>query len=204
MAESPSNKDLILVKGSSGELLQISVEHLKNDYIIQGMSPSDLAHKYDVPIKSVDKLIREHKLGEIRRAHIKNGLIKIQNIQVGQAEKLMKLETEFKRIRISQLEKQLEDYIKYYETHGHFYKVHPVTSEILNDTNGIPIQIKIPNVSREIEELKQSVSLSEGLKNILAHINEIINPPKKESNIENSIIDITNYNNLFESRKDEE
>lgn len=126
-------------------------------------------------------------------------------MQLVQAEKLMDIETKFKKIRIIQLEKTLEDYMVYYSRHGHFYKVHPVTHEILKDTNGIPIQIKIPNVGHEIAQLKESVSLSEGLKQLLGNIDSIINnggKPKDTENLGGDIIDVTDgFNNLFEKKR---
>lgn len=92
----------------------------------------------------------------------------------------------------------------YYSTHGHFYKVHPITSEVLKDTNGIPIQIKIPNVSNEISQLKESVSLSEGLKQLLGQIDDIINKPKDVENLNSDVIDVTEYNDLFSKKKPED
>lgn len=194
----------ILTKTSSGQYLQIGVEHIKAAYIVEGSSAADLAVKFHLPVQIVEQIISDNKLDKLRAAHIKHGLSQLQSMQLVQAEKLMNIETQFKKIRIIQLEKSLEDYMAYYSMHGHFYKVHPVSGEILKDTNNIPIQIKIPNVSHEISQLKESVSLSEGLKQLLGQIDDIINKPKDQENIDPGVIDVTSYNNLFEKRKPED
>jgi hypothetical protein len=194
----------IVAQTDSGKTIQIGVEHIKIAYIVEGCSASDLATKFYLPLKTIEKIISDSKLDTLRAAHIKHGLAQLQSIQLVQAEKLMNLETQFKRIRILQLEKILEDYMAYYSKYGHFYKVHPITSEILKDTNGISIQIKIPNVAHEITQLKESVSLSEGLKQLLGHIDDIINRPKDIETIDPNVIDVTNFNNLFQKKKTED
>lgn len=194
----------IVTQTDTGKIIQIGVEHIKVAYIVEGCSASDLAAKFYLPVQTIEKIISDNKLDTLRAAHIKHGLAQLQSMQLVQAEKLMNLETQFKRIRIIQLEKTLEDYMAYYSKYGHFYKVHPITSEILKDTNGIPIQIKIPNVAHEITQLKESVSLSEGLKQLLGHIDDIINKPKDIETIDPNIIDVTNFNNLFQKKKTED
>lgn len=197
----------ILTQGPKGQLIEIGVEHIKAAYIVEGCSASDLATKFLLPITVVEKIISENSLDKLRAAHIKHGLGQLQSMQLVQAEKLMSIETQFKKIRIIQLEKTLEDYMVYYSRHGHFYKVHPVTQEILKDTNGIPIQIKIPNVAHEISQLKESVSLSEGLKQLLGNIDAIINnngQPKDTTPLDDGVIDVTNFNGLFEKKKPED
>lgn len=194
-----------IVVSQDGKLTSIvSVEHIKNEYICEGTSANELALKYNVPVTSIEKIISENKLDTLRAAHIKHGLAQLQNIQLSQAEKLMTLENQFKKIRIIQIEKMLEDYMAYYSRHGHFYKVHPVTLEVLKDTNGIPIQIKIPNITHEITQLKESLSLSEGLKQMLGQIDDIINRPKDVENLDPNIIDVTSYDALFSKKKTED
>jgi hypothetical protein len=190
----------ILMASPSGQLIQVGVEHIKSAYIVEGLSAGDLAAKFHLPVVTIEKIISDNKLDVLRASHIKHGLSQLQNIQLVQAEKLMNLENQFKRIRIIQLEKTLEDYMAYYSKYGHFYKVHPITGEILKDTNNIPIQIKIPNVSSEIAQLKESVSLSEGLKQMLNHIDQIINTPKDVENLNSDIIDVTEFNGLFKKK----
>lgn len=202
--DSDDSNSSVLTKGPSGQYMQIGVEHIKSAYIVEGASASDLSIKFHLPVQMIERIISDNKLDKLRAAHIKHGLGQLQSMQLVQAEKLMNIETQFKKIRIIQLEKSLEDYMAYYSMHGHFYKVHPITGEILKDTNNIPIQIKIPNVSHEISQLKESVSLSEGLKQLLGQIDEIINKPKDEGHIDPNVIDVTSYNNLFEKRKPED
>lgn len=194
----------ILTQSLSGEIIHVGVEHIKVAYIVEGCSASDLATKFHLPVSSIEKIIQENQLDKLRAAHIKHGLAQLQSMQLVQAEKLMDIETKFKKIRIIQLEKSLEDYMAYYSRHGHFYKVHPITLEILKDTNGIPIQIKIPNVAHEISQLKESVSLSEGLKQLLGQIDDIINKPKDVEQLDPNIIDVTNFNGLFQKKKSED
>lgn len=202
MSSDPQNNSnsTVLTQDGKGQLIQVGVEHIKNAYIVDGCSSEELAIRFHLPVATIDKLIADSQLDKLRAAHIKHGLAKLQNIQLVQAEKLMDIETQFKRIRIIQLEKSLEDYLAYYSRHGHFYKVHPITQEILIDTNGIPIQIKIPNVSHEIAQLKESVSLSEGLKQLLSQIDDIIHRPKDLDKMTPDIIDVTNYDSLFKKR----
>ena len=198
------SKRSILTETPSGQVLQIGVEHIKSAYIVEGCSVTDLATRFHLPVVVIEKLVQDSQLDKLRAAHIKHGLAALQSIQLVQAEKLMNLESQFKKIRIIQLEKTLEDYMAYYSAHGHFYKVHPITGDVLKDTNGIPIQIKIPNVAHEISQLKESVSLSEGLKQLLSHIDDIINKPKDVEQLDSDIIDVTNFNQLFKKKTTED
>lgn len=194
----------ILSQDERGNSIQIGVEHIKAAYIVEGLSASDLSAKFYIPVTFIEKIIQDNQLDKLRSAHIKHGLIQLQNVQLSQAQRLMDVESQFKRIRIIQLEKSLEDYLAYYSKHGHFYKVHPITLDIMKDTNGIPVQIKIPNVSHEISQLKESVSLSEGLKQLLGQIDDIINTPKDVHNLDSGTIDVTDYNSLFQKKKSED
>lgn len=197
-----SKRSIIVSTGT--ELTVVGVEHIKNAYICDGSSAAELAARFHLPVATVERMITDNKLDVLRAAHIKNGLAQLQSIQLVQAEKLMNLENQFKKIRIIQIEKQLNDYMVYYSKYGHFYKVHPLTGDILKDTNNIPIQIKIPNLSHEITQLKESFSLSEGLKQMLNHIDDIINQPKDVENLNPDIIDITDFNGLFKKKTEEE
>lgn len=196
----------IISSDKNGGLIQIGVEHIKTAYIVEGQDPKELASKFQVPVTTIERIIEEHNLQELRAAHIKHGLEKIQNIQLGHAEKLMDIETSFKKMRLIQLERSLADYLAYYSKYGHFYKVHPITGEILNDTNGIPIQIKIPNVGMEIQQLKEAVSMSEGVKMLLNQIDNVIKGKPKHTPISNddNVVDMDNFDNLFQKRKSED
>lgn len=183
---------------------RVTLENIKNTYICEGLTPQELANRFFLPIESIEKFIADNKLDELRASHIKHGLALLQNVQLTQAEKLISLENSFKRMRILQLEKTLQDYMAYYSKFGHFYKVHPITSEILTDVNGIPMQIKIPNVSKEILELKESMNLSEGLKLLLSQIDDIINKPKDEETLERDVTSLESFGGLFKKRSSEE
>lgn len=184
----------------------LSFEELKNDYICSGSSVPELATKYNLPVAVIQNAVTQHKLEELRKAHIKHGLATLQNTQIAQADKLMNMEATFKQMRISQLEKMLQDYAAYFDLHGHFYRINPITKEILKDINQIPIPIKLPNVTKEITELKESVSLSEGLKNVLAQIELLINPTDgKDEDLD--LIDVTSsssFDNLFSKKNVDE
>lgn len=202
--DNDDSKRSILTQTDTGQMITIGVEHIKSAYIVEGCSVNDLAAKFYLPVSTIEKIVSDNKLDTLRAAHIKHGLAQLQSMQLVQAEKLMNLETQFKRIRIVQLEKTLEDYMAYYSRHGHFYKVHPISLDILKDTNGIPIQIKIPNVGHEITQLKESVSLSEGLKQLLGQIDDIINKPKDVENITDPNILDASFTNLFQKKSSED
>lgn len=185
-------------------LKTVPFETIKTVYICEGLTPVELSKRFDLPVSFVENFIAENKLEDLRTAYVKNGLIKLQNIQIGQAEKLMDMDTQFKKMRIIQLEARLNDFLAYYAKYNHFYKIHPITGEILKDTNGIPIQIPIPNVSKEIAELKEVVSLSEGLKGLLKNIDDIINKPRDNEDantLDAEFKDVGNFNDLFKPNK---
>lgn len=204
MDQSNKNSNNLLIAKTENGLTVIGEEQLINSYICEGLTAAELSSKFGLDPVVVSEFIENNELDKLRAAHIKHGLAKLQSTQLAQAEKLMTLENQFKRIRLIQIEKMLEDYMAYYSKYGHFYKVHPVTSEILKDTNGIPLQIKLPNVSAEITQLKESFSLSEGLKVMLSHIDDIINKPKDVKKLDNNVIDVTSYDNLFKKKTKEE
>jgi hypothetical protein len=180
-----------------------SIDVIKSLYIASGMNVEEIAEETFLPVERIKQLIQDHKLPELRKAYIIEGVQKIQNTQLQQTHKLMDLENNFKRMRIIQLEAELENYLAYYSRHGDFYKRHPSTGEILKDMNGVPIQIKLPNVSRELVQLKESVTLSEGVRTMLHRLDEIINTSKPAESAEDpDTFDVTDYNQLFESSDD--
>lgn len=200
MKNDDDSKTTIIVEDSKGLTLAVGVEHIKNAYICEGSSAPELAAKFHLPVATIEKIISENQLDVLRAAHIKHGLAQLQSIQLVQAEKLMNLENQFKKIRIIQIEKQLQDYMAYYSRYGHFYKVHPITGEVLKDTNGIPLQIKLPNLSHEITQLKESFSLSEGLKQMLGQIDDIINKPKDVEQLDPNVIDMAGFDGMFKKK----
>lgn len=181
-----------------------SRDHVKSLYIASGMSIKEIAETVFVTEDVIKTLVEKHNLVELRKAYIREGINKIQNKQVSQAQQLMDLELNFKKMRIIQLENQLKDFMAYYARHGDFCKRHPVTGDILKNNNGIAMQIQIPNVSREVSQLKESVTLSEGMKHLLTQIDDILNS-KRTTEIpdeEGSIIDISTYDAVFKSSDD--
>jgi hypothetical protein len=203
----------ILAKNEKGDLVLVGVEQIRNDYICEGAAVKDLATKYGISSVAIELYIKKEKLDELRKIHIKHGLSKLQNIQISNAERLMHLENDFKKLRITQLIESLKDYEEYFIRHGHLNKVHPITGEILRDTSGLPLQLKLPNVAKELADLKDSVSISEGLKQMLMQIDTMINKPKeiappKQSkpepiitrNVE--VIDMDKFDNLFKKKSE--
>lgn len=198
-----SDKKFLLCKEGSSKK-SISLDHIKSLYIASGMSAKDIASQTFLDEGKVLAIIKEHALPELRQAYVREGINKIQNTQVHQAQKLMDLELNFKKMRILQLEDKLRDFLAYYARHGDFYKRHTVTGDILKDSNEIPLQIAIPNVSRELSQLKEAVTLSEGMKNMIAHIDAILNskPAISIPDGDDDVIDISSYDTLFDSSED--
>lgn len=192
---------LVPSKESGKSRHPVSLEVVKSAYIAEGLSVDEIAERYHLEKSKIKALVESENLEELRRAYIRQGLQRLQSKQMDQAEKLMDLETNFKKMRILQLEDQLKDFVAYHERHGDFYKRHPKSGEILYNTNGMPMQISIPNVTKEIRDLKESVSLSEGMKTLLDRFDEVINSKPKGQVVED-VIDVTDYKALFE-RKDE-
>lgn len=186
----------------------VSIEMIKSVFIGEGLSIKDIAIRYHQDPKDIEAIVVGNKLEELRAIYLKEGIKEIQNVQLNQARKIMDIETNFKNMRIIQLQKTLEDFSAYYGKHGHFYQLHPLTGEILVDRNGIPVQLKLPDVSKEIAALKESVSLSEGLKNIVGQIDSILHKKSTREaqplDDEGDIIDVTSYNQIFKKSKRED
>lgn len=178
----------------------VSVDVLKSAFIAEGLSVVQIAERYFLTESQVQKIVDEAKLPELRKAYVREGISKIQNEQINQAQQLLDIELSFKRLRITQLQKQLEDFMAYYGRHGDFYKRHPVSGEILKDTDGIPMQIHVPNVSREIAQLKESVTLSDGLKKLMAELDDIINGKPKGEAVGDNVIDMSEVDGLFRKK----
>lgn len=177
----------------------ISLDHIKSLYIASGLSPEEISKQTFIPLDQINSVIREQQLYELRKAYIRQGISKIQNEQITQAQKLMDVELNYKKLRIIQLEDQLKDFLAYYARYGDFYKRHPITGDIMKNTSGMPLQITIPNVSKEITQLKDAVTLSEGLKNLIYQLDDILNTgkPKEKVTENDDVIDINEYDGLF-------
>ena len=105
-------------------------------------------------------------------------------------------------MRLIQLENQLRDFMAYYGRHGDFYKRHPSSGEILQDTDGIPMQVYIPSVAKEIHALKESVTVSEGITKLLSQIDDIINGKKKQAEVSDAgTIDMDEVDGLFKKKR---
>lgn len=179
-----------------------SLDIIKSKYIADGKSIDEIAKELFVPVEQIKEIIEENKLPELRKAFVVQGIQKIQNTQIQQTQKLMDIENNFKKMRIIQLETELENHLAYYSRHGDFYKRHPVSGEILKDHNGIPMQIKLPNVAKELSQLKESVTMSEGVRSLLHRLDEIINTGKCEEIAEDpNTFEITEYEEMFKASK---
>lgn len=159
---------------------QMSMDWIKSLYIAEGKAPDEIALISCLPEKQILEIIKTENLAELRKSYMIKGLDRIKNIQLNQANKLLDLENNFKKLRILQLEAMLKDTILYFERHGDFAKRHPISGEILKNTDGIPMQIKIPNVSKELMNLKESVNISTGMEQLLAQIDTIMHSGKPD------------------------
>lgn len=191
---------LVPQQGTGQTHRAVSIDILKTAYIADGLSAQEISDRYYLSLGQVEKLIEEHKLAELRREYIKEGLATIKNTQLGQAQTLLDLELNFKKMRLIQLQKMLEDYMAYYGRHGDFYKRHPNTGEILRDTDNIPMQVYLPSVAKEIHALKETVTLSEGLNNLLSQIDDIINSKPRGESADDNVIDMTEIDGLFKKK----
>lgn len=190
---------LVPTPGNGGR--PVSLEVLKSAFIAEGLGAEALAERYGLAKDHVLRIIEQHKLHDLRQAYVREGISKIQNKQISQAQALLDLENNFKKLRIVQLEHRLNDYLAYYARHGDFCKRHPVTGEILKDLDGFTLQIPVPSVVKEIEQLKSAVTMSEGLKQVLLQIDDIINrPPKRLVASADNVIDVEAVDALFKPR----
>jgi len=128
---------------------EYSVDLIKSLYIASGYDLPTIAKKTGIDTKRLQVLADKHKLPELRKAYILEGLQEIKNIQLQQAENLLDIENNFKKLRILQLQSMLEGYLAYYKRHGSFDKINEKTGEVLVDVSGMPLQIRIPDVAKE-------------------------------------------------------
>lgn len=176
----------------------VSLDVIKSKYIANGQSAEEIAEDVALPVAKIREIIENNKLPELRKAYAIQGIQKIQNTQLQQTNKLLDLENSFKKMRIIQLQEVLENHLAYYARHGDFYKRHPVHGEILKNSDGIPMQIQLPNVSRELSQLKESVTVSEGVRQLLHRLDEIINTGRPAEPAEDpDTFEITDFNEMF-------
>jgi len=180
----------------------VSVDVVKSAFIAEGLTVEEISSRYFLSQEIVQKVVADHKLQELRNAYIRQGIAKIQNVQLGQAQELLDVELGFKKMRLVQLQSKLQDYMAYYARHNDFYKRHPVTGDILKDTDGIPMQLNIPNVAREINQLKESVTLSEGLKKLMSDLDSLINSKPEPESIDGDgdVIDMEEVDKYFRKK----
>lgn len=180
----------------------VSIDSIKSAFIAEGLGSKEIAERFHLTVTQINEVIEKHQLVELRKAYIREGISKIQNVQLNQAQKIMELELNFKKMRIVQLEKQLEDFAAYYARHGDFCKRHPVSGEILKNSDGIPMQLSLPSVVREVNQLKETLTLSEGLKKLLVQVDDILNKPRELESVGNDddIIDVDNYEDMFKKK----
>lgn len=181
----------------------IHLAQLKDKYIQEGYSLKELSLKYNIPEISIRDACREEGWDELRQKYISEGLATIQNIQLSRAQSLFDIENKFKSLKLMQLQKMLEYFVIYQAEHGHLFKIHAVTKEILLDNDGLPIPIKLPNISKEISDLKESVTVSEGMMKLIDRIESVLAITDK--NLEKKAIetDIVEFDELFERKTDE-
>lgn len=184
-----------------------SLDVIKSRFITSTLTPQELAEEYAISNSHALQIIEENQLVDLRKQHVREGLEKIRTVQLDQSNKLLDIELNFKKMRIIQLEAQLQDFMAYYSRWGDFRKRHPHTGEILKDTNGIDMQIKIPDVSREINQLKESITVSEGLKQMLTRLDDILNKDNTRKTLSDKDVvhlESTEFEALFQSKNDNE
>lgn len=184
-------------KGSHGK--PVSRDVVKSDYICSGLSADEIAKKFKLSITVIERIIKDDKLQELRKSYITQGLAKLRNKQLTQVTDLLDLEHDFKQLRIVQLQESMKDYLAYYSRFGDLKKRHPITGDVLRDDNDIALTIKIPNIAKEIRDLKESITVASGASQILDQLDSMINSGNLiEDNEEPDIIDIDEYSILFD------
>lgn len=176
----------------------VSLDLVKSQYIADGLSIDEIAEIHAISKAQIERIVEEHNLPELRKAYMQHGIQKIQNTQLNQAHKLLNLENGFKNLRLIQLQENLEEYAQYYARYGDLKKRNPITGEVLRNDAGIALTLKIPDVSKEIKAIKESVTVSEGMAQILSRLESLVlagTPITKESELDT--IDVVDFNELF-------
>ena len=173
---------------------QITVDVIKSAYICEPVTIQDLAERYKLPVSQIERHVQQGDWTSLRKEYAQKGLEMIQNEQLQQAEDLLDMERKFKQLRIVQIRQKLEEYYKYFARHGDLNRRDPISGEILHDNNKMPLQLKIPNLAREIEDLKKSVTLSEGMKKLVSFFDSLA--PVKSETAEEKPIEV-DYDKIF-------
>ena len=184
-------------------------------YVGAGLDSKTIAQKTHLPREYVQKVIKTNKLRDLRQIYLHRGISKIQNKQLSQAKKLLDIEYDLKRMRLRQLESVLEEYRAYYEKYGDFKKRHPITGDVLYNQSGIALQMNLPSVVKEINAIKSSVTLSQGVKSLLYQLDTLINKPKSKDRVDggrvrmdsdksDEVIDMEIYNSVFKKRDEDD
>ncbi len=172
----------------------VSKDVIKSAYLTEDVSFEDLADRFCIPATQIEQMAIAERWDETKKDYIVNGIQKIQNIQVKQAHKLIDIETKFKTLRIAQLEEMLSEFAAYYARYGDLKRRHPITNAILKGSDGMPMYLKVPNVTKELAELRESVTIGEGTKQLLDKLEKIVNAGAVDPIKDNKgIIDIDNY-----------
>lgn len=201
------DKKYLIVPPLSGDKgrphVPVSLDVFKSAYIAEGLGIEDLSKRYHLPVEMVKELVEKHGLAELRLEYQREGMKRIQSTQLDQANKLLDLDLDFKKLRLKALEDKLRDFVAYYERHGDFYKRSPATGEILRNTDGIPLQLSIPSVTKEISQIKESVNLSEGIKNLMAQVEDFMFKKKGPEKVDKDedVIELS-ANSIIFSKKD--
>lgn len=182
----------------------VTKDILKSMFIAEGLTTKELAVKYGLSESMIQRYAIDEQWDELRKAYVISGISKIQNSQLKSAKDLLDFESSFNTLKIKQLEKQLEHYAAYYARFEHLFKVHPTTGEILKDTDGMPIPLRIPDVSKQIRDIKESVNMSEGIKKVIDRLEMITSAGEYADESEGEkpdIIDIDKFDQIFKKRK---
>lgn len=151
----------------------LNLDQIKAAYIADSLTPTQIADKFNIPVATVRAVIKEGRLIELRRIHVRDGLHRLQNKQIKHAQDLLELENNFKHMKIQQLKLTMEDHMAYLSYHGDFYR-RGADGEIVKNKDGIPVTIPLPSADKTIKQLKDSLVMGEGLKQILAKIQLVL------------------------------
>ncbi len=172
----------ILFCSESGRATPVSLEQIKNLYVA-GFSLEKIAATTKLTVNKLKEIVNNYQLETLKSTLTTQGLSAIQEAQLNQAQKLLDLDNCFSTLRLIQLQSQLEDVAAYFAKHGDLLKRHPITGDVLLNTDGISMQIPLPNVKKEMEALKEKINLSQGLQNILKDVDRYI----KDEDTRNSL-----------------
>ena len=188
----------------TGRRKTVALETLKYEYLTENLSVKDIATKHRIKTDTVRLIIRDNQLDVVKKSMLSYGLMKIKNKQLSQAEQLMNIDCEFRQIRIGQLQGRLQEFKDHHEKHGDFYVRNPENNEILIDVNGFKVSFPVNNVIQEIQEMKESISLSVGLEELLHKIDDIIHNTHHDAKYIDSpqkddiVVEGENFKDLFD------